>query len=106
MATIKRKTPLRKKRPTPRRRKTVVRLTGKALEKLREDCWVRDQATCRECGTYTFCTPRYAGDPLAYDMAHIKSRGAGGGDTLDNVRTLCHACHLKEHAGNLRPKEQ
>lgn len=41
----------------------------------------------------------YEGDPLAFDMAHIRSRGAQGSDTLDNVKTNCHRCHMAAHAG-------
>ena len=79
----------------------IVRLTGKDLEKLRRDCWYRDNFTCAACLTATNYEPRYTGDPRAYDMAHIKSRGAGGSDVLDNVRALCHSCHMKAHAGKL-----
>lgn len=95
---LKRKTRLRAKRSTPRRRKTVVRLTGQAMAILRRDCWERSASRCQDCGKFTLWRPRFDGDPLAYDMAHIKSRGAGGSDTLDNVKTLCHTCHMREHA--------
>lgn len=100
---MKRSTPLRRytrlkaKRSKPRNRKTVVRLTGNALTILRLQCWVRDGIWCKECGQRTYWEPRYEGDPQAYDMAHIVSRGAGGSDVLENVRALCHACHMKEH---------
>jgi 5-methylcytosine-specific restriction endonuclease McrA len=77
----------------------IMRLTGPDLAKLRRDCWERDKGRCQECGVLTYWGPRFAGDPLAYDMAHIKSRGAGGSDVLENVRTLCHAEHMREHSG-------
>lgn len=32
------------------------------------------------------------------DPAHIKSRGAGGDDTHDNVLPLCRSHHIKQHA--------
>ena len=76
----------------------IVRLSGKALEQLRIQCWTRDLGNCQKCGHFTFFTPRFDGDPVAYDMAHIISRGAGGSDALDNVRTLCHRDHMNEHA--------
>lgn len=98
---LKRHTRINPKRSTPRRRKTVVRLTGPALRQLRADCWCRDHCDCQICGMFTHYAPRYDGDPFAYDMAHIVSRGAGGSDTLDNVRTLCHRCHMAEHNGKL-----
>ena len=31
------------------------------------------------------------------EAAHIKSRGAGGGDTVDNVIPLCRRCHSSQH---------
>ena len=80
----------------------IVRLTGKDLEKLRDDCWERDRGRCQACGDFVYYSPRWDGDTLAFDMAHIKSRGAGGSDTLENVRTLCHKCHMKEHTKGLK----
>lgn len=33
-------------------------------------------------------------------MAHVVSRGRGGGDVLENVVTNCRDCHLvEEHSG-------
>jgi 5-methylcytosine-specific restriction endonuclease McrA len=77
----------------------IVRLYGKDLDALRRDCFDRDESICQQCWTPTSYLPRFDGDPVAYDMAHIQSRGAGGSDTLENVRCLCHSCHMKEHAG-------
>lgn len=88
-------------RSTPRNRKTVVRLKGEALTDLRYQCWRRDGMKCRNCGIYTYLNARYDGDPQAFDMAHIQSRGAGGSDILANVLTACHACHMAAHAGNI-----
>lgn len=76
----------------------IVRLSGKALEELRMVCWLRDNGRCQVCRELVYFAARVDGDPLAYDMAHIKSRGAGGSDELNNVRCLCHQCHMKEHA--------
>jgi len=94
---LQRKTRLRARRPTPRTHKLVVRLTGRELEELRHACWGRDNLRCKECGLETYWKPRWAGDPLAYDMAHIRNKRMYG-DTLENVRTLCHKCHMAEHA--------
>jgi 5-methylcytosine-specific restriction endonuclease McrA len=79
-----------------------IRLTGEALRGLRDDCWARDKGTCQECGIALYKAPRFFGDPQAYDMAHIKSRGAGGSDTLENVRALCHRSHMEEHQHGLK----
>ena len=76
-----------------------VRLRGKALADLRYHRWMLDMCRCVVCGVRTFWQARYEGDPQAYEMAHIKGRGASGGDTVDNVRVLCSVCHRKEHGG-------
>lgn len=96
---LKRYTPIRKRRLTPRNRKTVVRLTGAAIGPLRWQCYSRDRGRCKICGVTTHYIPFYDGDPLAFDMAHIKSRGAGGSDNLSNLVTKCHRDHMAEHAG-------
>lgn len=104
---LKRYTPIRKRRATPRNRKTVIRLCGTALAHLRYQRWVRDLCRCQAiledgksvCGVEVYFQARFDGDPLAFDMSHIQSRGAGGSDTLENVRTKCHSCHMAEHNG-------
>jgi len=78
----------------------IVRLYGKALEALRRECWLRHNKTCQTCGERVYYQARFDGDPLAYDMAHIVSCGAGGSDTLENIRCKCHQCHMKEHSGH------
>lgn len=104
---MKRSAPLKRSTKPLRRRKHPqvrvgkhtgkVRLSGAALSRLRIQCFERDQMWCQQCSRMTLWKPRFDGDPQAYDMAHIISRGAGGSDTLDNVRTLCHSCHMAEH---------
>jgi 5-methylcytosine-specific restriction endonuclease McrA len=104
-SSLKRSTkPIRaKKKPLVRVYKSgKVRLTGKKLTNLRWSCWIRDLRTCVECMQPTHFTARFPGDPQAYDMAHIQSRGAGGSDTLDNVVTKCHRCHMQEHTKGLK----
>ena len=46
----------------------------------------RDNYKCRMCG---------AGSSLSVD--HIKSRGAGGTDDMENCRCLCLNCHTSRH---------
>ena len=93
---LQRKTRLRARRPTPRTHKLVVRLTGKELEQLRWDCWIRDGGFCRDCEGATYYQARFDGDPDAYDMAHKRNKRMHG-DTLSNVVTKCHRCHMREH---------
>jgi 5-methylcytosine-specific restriction endonuclease McrA len=66
----------------------IVRLKGKDMALLRARCFVRDRYTCQECG--------YHGHWYGLDMAHIHGK-RNYGDTLENVRTLCHRCHMLEH---------
>jgi 5-methylcytosine-specific restriction endonuclease McrA len=83
----------------------IVRLYGKALEALRLACVTRDEWRCVKCGEpVTDRVPEWA--PHRYHMAHIVSRGAGGSDVLENVRTLCGCCHAgerSEHNCNGKP---
>jgi predicted HNH restriction endonuclease len=46
---------------------------------------------CEICGAY----------PAAGERAvhHCRPRGAGGGDTLDNLIVVCPVCHLRLHQG-------
>jgi len=46
----------------------------------------RDRGYCEHCGRR--CMP---------DPHHIRSRGAGGPDTDDNLISLCPKCHDKAH---------
>lgn len=98
---------------SPKRRSRVgklwiVRLVGKDIRELRMACYLRDRGNCQhENCLYPQLParydPLYDGDPLAYDMAHIQSRGAGGSDVLDNVVTKHHACHMEEHQKGRKP---
>jgi len=79
----------------------IVRLYGRALTELRNACWLRDEGRCQSCDTPTYKNPLFDGDPMAFDMAHIRNKRMYG-DVLENVRTLCHHCHSKEHSGRLK----
>lgn len=86
------RTPIRKRRSKPRR----GRLKGEALERLRAECFVRDNFRCRECGILVNPWASLLADDRAH-MAHIQAKRRGG-DSLENVRTLCGRCHRLEHA--------
>jgi hypothetical protein len=95
---LKRYTPLR-----PRRKKVsqirvgkvsgTVRLSGAAMERLREQVYRRDGGRCQwpNCGELL---PLHGSVFNRAHLAHIKSRGAGGGDTAPNVRILCYFHHI------------
>jgi 5-methylcytosine-specific restriction endonuclease McrA len=77
--------------------KGTVRLAGKELEALRRAMLKRDKSNCQACRV-AVSDSFPAWHPKKAHMAHIKSRGAGGSDTLDNIRTLCGECHREEHS--------
>ena len=81
----------------------IVRLTGKALEDLRYECFLRWGGICCGCGVHiSDLFPDWHG--RKYHMAHIVGRGAGGSDVISNVRALCGDCHRAEH-GNPLPRK-
>ncbi len=72
-----------------------LRLRGDALAALRRECFTRDGWRCVDCLR-----------PVSWasgHMAHIQSRGAGGSDVLENVRTKCMLCHHLEHNPKVVP---
>jgi hypothetical protein len=76
----------------------IVRLTGKDLQALRRARFEFDDYRCQ-------CSPN-CGVAVTWesgDLAHIKSRGAGGSDTLDNTRTMLHEHHMRSHNAGGRP---
>ena len=76
----------------------IIRLDGEDLTKLRMACFVRDDFQCTECGRYVNPSAPEWADSRAH-MAHIIGRGAGGNDSLENVKTMCKGCHIdKQHA--------
>lgn len=54
---------------------------------LRKACGERDHFVCQDCGEPT---------GKSYHADHIVAREAGGGDTLDNLQTLCRPCHSRK----------
>lgn len=87
-------------KPRHYRKGRIGRLSGVQMAELRFQCFLRDNFTCCECGEPVLIENVIEiSNPRRAHMAHIKSRGAGGTDTLDNVRTLCGRCHGREHNG-------
>ena len=83
----------------------IVRLRGKALKKLRQELFERDRHRCVDCGSWVAWDEYDAemlGVPIG-EMCHIKSRGAGGSDTLDNVVLRCRRDHKYSHNCGGRP---
>ena len=72
----------------PNPKKKAIRLKGKEIEKLRRQVAERAKYRCQKCG-----------GPASWEkghMAHIKSRGSGGSDTLENTQWECFNCHIVE----------
>jgi len=76
----------------------IVRLDGKDLNELRNQCYLRDNGMCVECGRFIVEHPDSIFQANAYHMAHTRNKRMWG-DTLENVRSKCWWCHgVKEHA--------
>lgn len=72
-----------------------VRLNPKARVRLRRETWTKQKGRCADCGKVV----ELSGTSL-FSLAHlhhIKSRGAGGSDTPENVQILCPKCHVNYH---------
>lgn len=52
----------------------------------------RDGFTCRLCGSQR-----------NLEVHHVCCRSRGGGNSSDNLITLCHGCHTGVHVGFLHP---
>ena len=76
----------------------AIRLKGKAYTEFREQVGKRAKWRCQTCRCFA---------PLTLDgffeviqcghVSHIKSKGSGGSDTMDNVIWECWMCHGKHH---------
>ena len=77
------------------RRSGLSRGGTRAWRALRRRCFDRDGWRCRECGGAT-----------ALEAHHIVPVHRGGADTLDNLRTVCRACHLDAHRRPTDPERE
>lgn len=69
-------------------------LYGVDMSRQRRDVLARDKKCCMVCG-------KFVGTRGEIDHFPI-SRGRGGDDSMDNLRTVCHKCHTARH--NREPK--
>ena len=84
----------------PDPKQTPIRLKGAAYSKLKREVYQRDGGRCVDCRRWVPLTVNGMFVPYrCAHLAHIKSRGAGGEDTMDNVRILCHSCHVENMHG-------
>ena len=77
---------LRQKRPR-------LKLSVEEYSLLRHRVLERDAWRCQDCGSFT-----------DLHVHHLAKRSSLGGDALDNLITLCAACHMKRHTGDLKFK--
>lgn len=85
----------------------TVRLSGQALERLRGRRYAMDNGRCTwrkgkpdACGKWM---PFYGSVFNRAHMAHIKGRGAGGGDAIENTTTRCYMHHIEfEHVKGIK----
>jgi 5-methylcytosine-specific restriction endonuclease McrA len=73
----------------------TIRRTGKDWDDLVRERFEMDRNTCDDCKT-SFYAP-WPEIRNFLDPAHVISRGAGGPDTLENLRTRCRFCHTRSH---------
>ena len=78
--------------PVPKPKKPT-RLKGKAMSALRWKVFMRAEGCCEVCGEEV---PWDGPWWLKGDLAHIKSRGAGGDDSEENCRWECSG-HRRKH---------
>jgi 5-methylcytosine-specific restriction endonuclease McrA len=84
----------------PQPKPKTVRLKGKAYTQFRIDLYNFYNGRCVDCDRWVPLYDNGYFDPfICAHVSHIKSRGAGGGDTFDNCTIKCFECHRKEHDG-------
>ena len=77
------------------------RLHGKAYSKLRKEVYETAGGICSRCGAYAPLTDENGQFDVfsCGHVAHRKSRGSGGDDTIENTDWLCPTCHLEGDHG-------
>ena len=84
----------------PQPKNKPVRLKGKKKAEFKARVYKRDGGKCQDpkCDTPDRVLPRSGSVFEFAHLSHIKSYGAGGGDTMDNVKWKCNHCHIEiEH---------
>lgn len=68
-------------------RRSLVDSNRWAWSKQRRLALARDRTRC-QLGIPGICTT------IATEVDHVRPRAVGGGDELDNLRSVCHSCHI------------
>jgi hypothetical protein len=75
----------------------IIRLSGKDMKALRLKRFEMDLGRCVDCGCeVNDDLPDW--HPRKFDLAHVRNK-RNYGDTIENTRTKCHGCHMREHSG-------
>lgn len=88
-----RRSPIKPK-PKPHReswRSGKIRLNGREMAQLRQDCFVRSRGFCENSIDGKRCLTRV--NWVTGHLAHIQSRGRGGSDSKENCLFVCVPCH-------------
>ncbi len=88
------------------------RLKGQRLQYQRQQLHDREKGLCQGCKKYFPVTIGDAHGRQVFDKfrcghrSHIKSRGAGGKDNLDNLMWHCFYCHMdwEDHTGKYKDR--
>jgi len=81
----------------------IIRLDAAGMRDLRAFVYDRADGYCEMVRDGSRCMTK--ADWWHGELAHIKSRGAGGSDTARNTRWACKACHHKQHNPKACPKK-
>ena len=74
-------------------KKKRIKLKPSEYRKMKTELYNRAKESCEICGRWV--------EFAQFHVHHIKTRGAGGDDSLDNCQGLCFKCHRAIHDGNL-----
>jgi len=77
--------------PNPKKKRFVLKKPSKAWTKQVDLLYERDGGLCQRCQKWL---NREEANPH-----HKKTRGAGGGDEIENLELLCSLCHIKIDSG-------
>ena len=90
----------RKEDMTPDPKNKPIRLKGEEYSELRKNVGKRAGWRCENCYAFAPLTVEGMFDVFTCGhVRHIKSRGSGGGDTMDNAQWWCYSCHIKGDHG-------
>ena len=83
----------------PQPKKKRIKLTGADYHRLRYEAWYNAGGCCEVCFRYATFEPGRENHGVIH---HVKSKGSGGDDSLENVVWLCNVCHDKVHRGLIK----